>query len=205
MFSKNRNRNFFHIGVNPLCISLSHDYIYDYTTLLLQHDCNVNRLGWNLNEPAQTTSKRNSHLLFALDHPLNICLRCLCRTNKNTTVADHSYHVQHALKLICENSNIYAMYDNGLPYPFLLAVQTGDQLIVQTMLRVAKSQIRLDIIEPFIHACTKSFYGIVQLLIGFGFDPNAVMLNGDYTRTTKGTITFSINRKYSSVLFFNFS
>jgi len=139
-----------------------------------------------------TNQKQNNHLLYSLDHPLNICLRRLCQTNENTTVADHSFHKQHALKLINKDSNIYAMYDYSPTYPFLLAVQTGDKVIVEAILKQAKSYIELNIIEPLICACTKSFYDIVQVLIDFGFNPNTIMINRDYTKL--------INRKLFSIL-----
>jgi hypothetical protein len=119
-----------------------------------------------------------------LDHPLNICLRRLCQTNENTTISDHSCHRQHALKLIKDNSNIYAMYDYGPAYPFLLAIQTGDKIIVETIIEEAKSYIQLDIIEPLIYACTKTFYDIVKVLVDFGFNPNSAMINRDYTKLT---------------------
>jgi hypothetical protein len=139
-----------------------------------------------------TNSKQNNNLPYSLDHPLNICLRRLCQTNENTTIADHSCHKQHALKLIELNSNIYAMYDHGSSYPFLLAVQTGDKTIVQAILKHARDEIQLNIIEPLIFACTKSFYDIVQILVDFGFNPNTIMINRDYSK--------SINRK----IFINF-
>ncbi|CAF3274718.1 unnamed protein product, partial [Rotaria sp. Silwood2] len=155
--------------LNPLCVSLAHDNIYDYANLLLQHSCDVNRLGWNLYETTKTNHIRNSHLPYSLDHPLNICLRRLCQTNNNSTVSDYSCNKQYAFKLINEYSNIYAMYDYGLTYPFLLAVQTGDKTIVEAILEKAKLQIKLNIIEPLIYACTKKFYDIVQMLVDFGF------------------------------------
>ncbi|CAF1257453.1 unnamed protein product [Rotaria sordida] len=169
------------LGLNPLCISLAYDNIYDYTSLLLQHYCDVNRLGWNRYETTKTSHKTNSYLLYSLDHPLNICLRRLCQTNKNVTTSDHSRHKQYALKLINKNSNIYAMYDYGSTYPFLLAVQTGDKTIVEAIVKKATLQIKLDIVEPLIYACTKSFYDIVQILVNFGFNPNTIMINRDYT------------------------
>ncbi|CAF4052943.1 unnamed protein product [Rotaria sp. Silwood2] len=168
------------LGLNPLCVSLAHDNIYDYANLLLQHSCDVNRLGWNLYETTKTNHIRNSHLPYSLDHPLNICLRRLCQTNNNSTVSDYSCNKQYAFKLINEYSNIYAMYDYGLTYPFLLAVQTGDKTIVEAILEKAKLQIKLNIIEPLIYACTKKFYDIVQMLVDFGFNPNTIMINRDY-------------------------
>ncbi|CAF0734641.1 unnamed protein product [Adineta steineri] len=165
------------LGLNPLCISLAHDYIYDYTSLLLSYKCNVNRLGWNLYETKSTSEKQNNQILYSLDHPLNICLRRLCKANDNTTIADHSCHKQHALKLINDGANIYAMYNYGSTYPFLLAIQTGDKIIIEAILQNAKSYIRLDIIEPLIIACTKSYHEIVQLLVDFGFNPNTIMIN----------------------------
>ncbi|CAF1512928.1 unnamed protein product [Rotaria sp. Silwood1] len=169
------------LGLNPLCVSLAHDNIYDYTSLLLQHNCDINRLGWNLYETTKTIHQQNNHLPYFLDHPLNICLRRLCLTHNNTTISDHSYHKKYALQLINMNSNIYAMYDYGSIYPFLLAVQTGDKTIVEVILKQAILQINLDIIEPLIYACTKSFYDIVQILVDFGFNPNTIMINRDYT------------------------
>ncbi len=172
----------FHLGLNPLCISLAHDNIYDYTSLLLHNKCNVNRLGWNRYESKTTNHKQKSYLLYSLDHPLNICLRRIIQTNENTTIADHSCYKQHALKLINQGANIYAMYDYGPSYPFLLAVQTGDKTIVEAIINKAESYIRLDMIEPFIVACTKSFYDIVQVLVDFGFNPNTIMISRDYTK-----------------------
>jgi hypothetical protein len=164
-------------------VSLAHDNIYDYTSLLLNYQCDVNRLGWNRFEMI-TNSKQNTHLPYSLDHPLNICLHRLCQTNENATIADHSYHKQHALKLIELKSNIYAMYDHGPHYPFLLAIQTGDKTIVEMILKYSKDEIRLNIIEPLISACTKSFYDIVKILVDFGFDPNAIMINRDSLKST---------------------
>ncbi|UJR31258.1 hypothetical protein I4U23_018758 [Adineta vaga] len=170
------------IGLNPLCISLAHDNIYDYTSLLLFYKCNVNRLGWNRYETKTSHRRQTSHLVYSLDHPLNICLRHLCQINDNNNTADHSCFKQHALKLIKDNSNIYAMYDYSPNYPFLLAVQTGDITLVEAILINAQSYIRFDIIEPLIIACTKSFHDIVKLLIDFGFNPNTIMINRDYEK-----------------------
>lgn len=180
------------LGLNPLCVSLAHDNMYDYTSLLLQNNCDVNRLGWNRFEPIKSSNQSN-HLIYSIDHPLNICLSRLCQTNENTTVADHSCHKQHALKLIDHDSNIYAMYDYGPSYPFLLAVQTGDKIIVEKILEKASSYIELNIIEPLIYACTRSYYHIVQILVNFGFDPNTIMINREYTKLTNRKISFFFN------------
>jgi hypothetical protein len=74
------------------------------------------------------------------------------------------------------------MYDIGPNYPLLLAVQTGDKIILEAMLNKAKSYIQLDIIEPLVYACTKSYYDIVQIFIDFDFNPNTIMINRDYTK-----------------------
>ncbi len=124
---------------------------------------------------------------------MNICLRRLCQTNENTSIADHSSHKQHALKLIQNNSNIYAMYDYGTVYPFILAIQTGDKIIVEKIIQIAGSYIQLDIIEPLIYASTKSYYDIVQVLVDFGFNPNTIMINRDYTKIKNRKILFSVN------------
>ena len=139
--------------------------------------------------------KQNTHLPYSLDHPLNICLRRLCQTNENATFADHSYHKQHALKLIELKSNIYAMYDHGPHYPFLLAVQTGDKTIVEAILKYVKDEIRLNIIEPLISACTKSFYDIVEILVEFGFNPNTIMINRDSLKSNNRKKFFSFSIK----------
>jgi hypothetical protein len=166
--------------------------MYDYTTLLLQYKCDVNRLGWNRFETTTITKNhnQNSYLMYSLDHPLNICLRRLCQTNENTTIADHSCHKQHALKLIDQDANIYAMYDYGPVYPLLLGVQTGDKVIVEAILKKARLYIELNIIEPLICACTRSYYEIVQILVDFGFNPNTIMINRDYTKLTNRKIFF---------------
>jgi len=137
-----------------------------------------------------TNSKQNNHLRYSLDHPLNICLSRLCKTNENLTVADHSFHKQHALKLINQDSYIYAMYDYGPIYPFLLAIQTGDKVIVEAILKKARLYIQLNIIEPLICACTKLFYDIVQVLVDFGFNPNTIMIHRDYTKSINRKILF---------------
>ena len=113
---------------------------------------------------------------------MNICLSRLSATNDTTTVAGHSWYRKHAIALIDKNSYIYAMYDYGPTYPFLLAVQSGDKLLVNAILKNAKSYIQLDIIEPLICACTKSYHHIVQVLVDFGFNPNTIMINRDNTK-----------------------
>lgn len=176
-----------HVGLNPLCISLADDNIYDYTNLLLQFGCDVNRLGWNRFETNVSTSinhrTRNSSS-YSFDHPLNICLRRLCQSNENTTIADHCSHKQNAVKLIRSGANVYAMYDQGSLYPLLLAVQTGDKTIVQAILREAKNYLQWNIIEPLICACTKTYYDIVLILIDAGFNPNIVMNNREIRTVT---------------------
>ena len=129
-----------------------------------------------------TNNRKRNSFSYSLDHPLNICLRRLCQSSENTTVADYCSHKQHALKLIHYGANVYAMYDQGLAYPFLLAVQTGDKFIVQTILRVATSYLQWNIIEPLICACTRSYFDIVQILVDAGFNPNTIM-NYRETRT----------------------
>ncbi|CAF1067535.1 unnamed protein product [Adineta ricciae] len=176
------------LGLNPLCISLAHDNLYDYTSLLLKYKCSVNRLGWNRYETQNSHQKQNSHLLYSLDHPLNICLRRLCQSNDSNIIAEHSSHKQHALSLIKSDSNIYAMYNYGSNYPFLLAVQTGDLLLVQAILEYAQSYIRLDIIEPLVVACTKSFFDIVKALVDFGFNPNTIMISRDCTNVSNSVL-----------------
>jgi hypothetical protein len=76
------------------------------------------------------------------------------------------------------------MYDYGPSYPFLLAVQTGDKIIVEAILRQAGSYIQMNIVEPLICACVKSYYDIVQVLVDFGFNPNTIMINRDYSKLT---------------------
>jgi len=80
------------------------------------------------------------------------------------------------------------MCDHGPSYPFLLAVQTGDKTIVEAILEHARLEIQLNIIEPLISACTKSFYDIVQILVDFGFNPNTIMINRDYSKLTNRKI-----------------
>ncbi|CAF1286712.1 unnamed protein product [Rotaria magnacalcarata] len=163
------------IGLNPLCVSLAYDNIYDYASLLLQHECNVNRLGWSIQETKRTNPGRNNYSPDSLDHPLNICFGHLCERKKAKSVADLSSQKQYALKLLNRNSNLYAMYDYSLEYPFLRAVKTGDEILVSIVLETTRSQINLDIIEPLISACESSYYMIVKLLVDFGFNPNTVM------------------------------
>lgn len=74
------------------------------------------------------------------------------------------------------------MYDCSSSYPFLLAVQTGDKVIVEKLLAKASSYIDLNLIEPLVYACTKTFYDIVQILVDFGFNPNTIMINRDCTK-----------------------
>ena len=124
----------FEIGLNPLCISLAHNYTCDYTNLLLDHGCDVNRLGRNIyNSNTYGNSRQCNSSSCSLDHPLNICLRHLSQNNEiKTTIADDCCHQRHASMLITKNPNIYAMHDYGLPYPFLLktslACSTGSLL-----------------------------------------------------------------------------
>ena len=137
-------------------------------------------MGWNrfeTNLSAASDQRRTTHSLYSLDHPLNICLRRLCQSNENTTLADHWCHKQHALTLIQQGANVYAMYDQDSSYPFLLAVQTGDKSIVEMILRQAHGYLQWHVIEPLICACTKSFYEIVQILVDAGFNPNTIMDN----------------------------
>ena len=76
------------------------------------------------------------------------------------------------------------MYNYGSNYPFLLAVQTGDLLLVQAILEYAQLYVRLDIIEPLVVACTKSFFDIVEALVNFGFNPNTIMISRDCTNVS---------------------
>jgi hypothetical protein len=85
------------------------------------------------------------------------------------------------------------MYDYGTVYPFILAIQTGDKIIVEKIIQIAGSYIQLDIIEPLIYASTKSYYDIVQVLVDFGFNPNTIMINRDYTKIKNRKILFSVN------------
>jgi len=169
----------FNLGLNPLCISLAHDNFFDYTSLLIQSNCYVNRLGWNRFE---TCSKSSNYLLYSIDHPLNICLRRLCQTKENTIIVDHSFHKEHALALINHGSNIYAMYEYGPNYPFLLAVQTGELNLVKAILKQTQWDIQLNIMEPLIVACTKTYHEIVKILIEFGFNPNTITIDRDYSK-----------------------
>ena len=179
------------LGLNPLCASLDHDRIYDYTSLLIEHKCNVDRLGWNRYEISHTVKhKSDCHLLYPLDHPLNICLRRLCTPNDSRLVNDYFTYRKHALNLIKAHCNVYAMYDYGSTYPLSLAIQTGDRLIVETMLTEAAGQIRVDLVEPLIQAAKKSHCDIVQNLVDFGFNPNTIMIDRDLTRLRNRKIPF---------------
>ncbi|CAF3088451.1 unnamed protein product [Rotaria socialis] len=162
-------------GLNPLCVSLAHDNIYDYASLLLQHNCDVNRLGWSVQETTRTNPGRNHYSPDSLDHPLNICFGHLCEGKTAKPAVNLSSQKQYAIKLLNRNSNLYAMYDYSLAYPFLRAVKTGDEILVKIVLETTSSQINLDIIEPLISACESSYYMIVKLLVDFGFNPNTVM------------------------------
>lgn len=177
------------LGLNPLCISLAHDNFYDYTNLLVQSNCDVNRLGWNRFE---TCSTLTNHLSYLIDHPLNICLQRLCQTNGSTTIVDHSFHKQDALKLINHGSNIYAMYEYGPNYPFLLAVQTGELSLVKAILKQRQWNIQLNIMEPLICACTKTYHEIVKILIQFGFNPNTITIGRDYSKLSNPNL-FELN------------
>jgi ankyrin repeat protein len=108
-----------------------------------------------------------------------MCLRRLCVTNDNSTATDQFWYRKHARTLIDNDSYIYAMRDYDSIYPFLLAVQSGDKILVEAILKNAKSYVQLDIIEPLISACAKSYYDIVQILVDFGFNPNTIMISQD--------------------------
>lgn len=172
-------------GLNPLCVSLAHDNIYDYTSLLLNAHCHVDRLGWNYDERSNFGPHRpDCHLLYSLDHPLNICLNRLCPSGDSSHVVDYHTQRRNALNMIEHQPNIYAMADYGSKYPFLLAVQTGEKAIVQAMLKTAKDYIRLDMAEPLIQACRRSYYEIVQLLVDFGFNPNTIKNDASLAKMT---------------------
>ena len=88
------------------------------------------------------------------------------------------------------------MWEHGPSYPFLLAVQTGDKTIVEAILRHARTEIRLNVIEPLISACTKSFSDIVQILVDFGFNPNTIMIPKSSNRKTLFLLLFRPNETF---------
>lgn len=153
-----------------------------------------------MNHSTLPNQRRTTHSSYSLDHPLNICLRRLCQSNENTTVADHWCHKQHASKLIQHGANVYAMYDQGPWYPLLLAVQTGDKFIVEMILEHARSYLQWHMIEPLICACTKSYYDIVQILVDAGFNPNTIMDNRDNSTVTNRKRENSSILKFKSCL-----
>lgn len=163
------------LGLNPLCISLFHDNLYDYTSLLLQSKCHVDRLGWNYEERSNPCVHRpGCHFPYTLGHPLNICLQRLCLAGDNSLLIDYHLQRQNALNLIEHRPNIYAMSDFGSKYPLILAVQLGDKILVKTMLEQANDSVQVDLVEPLILACRRLYHEIVQMLVDFGFSSNGI-------------------------------
>ena len=191
------------VGLNPLCISVTHDSVYNYTSLLLQYHCHVDRLGWNLQE----STNRDYHQIgcrfpYPLDHPLNICLRCLMNTTDNSIATGYFSHRQYTRAIISHQANIYAMADYGSKYPLLLAVQTGDKVLVQSILEHYQNFIQFDLCESLIHACVKSYYDIVQLFIDIGFNPNTVVVEGCIERLNNRECAQSMNRTRTNLMIF---
>ncbi|CAF1342322.1 unnamed protein product, partial [Didymodactylos carnosus] len=166
------------IGVNPLCVSLFSE-TYDYTTLLLDFKCDVNRLGYDC---SSKLTQDGRDLLYPLDHPLCICLRLLISlkekrhssTHHETRLVPGHYSKEHAIRLIKSNSNIYACYDKG-SYPLLLCVKTNEVDLVELMLEQNWSYLQFDIIQPLIEACIQSRCNIVKLFIRNGYNPNTIV------------------------------